>query len=234
MVKRVILRLPFTWISLGVLGGVALWTDTVAFSLSFHWLNHFGFAARDLWLGRMERLFTSALVTSGGRVFWEAVVMIAFAVGLAEWLAGSLRTFLTFWGAHLTALLVEGWVIAWPLHEWGNAETRLLAYTRDVGPSAGYFGCLGLASALLRGKWRWSAAIILGGLIVVLFLPAGSVAEQRIKLFADLAHLIAFSVGWASVLLVTPTSVTHDAVGEGADVLRFLRRHHDPPGDHQG
>ena len=150
----------------------------------------------------MERLFTSALVTSGGRVFWEAVVMIAIAVGLAEWLAGSLRTFLTFWGAHLMALLVEGWVIAWPLHEWGDAEVRLLAYTRDVGPSAGYFGCLGLACALLRGKWRWSALLILSGLFVALYLPASSAAEQRVKLFADLAHLIAFSVGWASVPVV--------------------------------
>lgn len=125
--------------------------------------------------------------------------MMTFAVGLAEWLAGSIRTLFTFWGIHLVTLLAESWLIAWPLHQWGDTEARMLAYARDVGPSAGYFACLGLACALLHGKWRWSAGIIWVGLLIALFLPASSIEEQAVKLSADLAHLIAFSLGWLSV-----------------------------------
>jgi hypothetical protein len=52
------------------------------------WASLTGFAPNDLWYGRLERLFTSAVVTSGGVVFWEALFFVAFAVGSAEWMVG--------------------------------------------------------------------------------------------------------------------------------------------------
>ena len=70
-----------------VLMGGAIVTNTHTTELSSHWLNRLGFAPRDIWFGRWERLFTSALVTSGGWVFWQAAGMVAVAVGAAEWLA---------------------------------------------------------------------------------------------------------------------------------------------------
>lgn len=51
-------------------------------------------------------MFISALVTSGGVVFWEALFFIAFAVGLAEWLTGWKRAAATFLGVHLLALML--------------------------------------------------------------------------------------------------------------------------------
>jgi hypothetical protein len=51
------------------------------------------------------------LVTSGGRVFWEALGMVAFAVGLAEWLTGPLRVALNFWSVHLSTLVIESLII---------------------------------------------------------------------------------------------------------------------------
>jgi len=66
----------------------ALVTNTYLEQITVPWLNRIGFAPNDLWYWRLERMFTSALVTSGGRVFWEALFFVAFAVGLAEWMTG--------------------------------------------------------------------------------------------------------------------------------------------------
>jgi hypothetical protein len=79
----------------------ALLTNTHFDQLQVYWLDGLGFAPQDLWLLRLERLFTSALITYGGWVFWQAIGMTVFAVGLAEWLTGTPRTLLTFWGVHL-------------------------------------------------------------------------------------------------------------------------------------
>ena len=93
---NVLRRIPFTLLMLGGLELVAFLTETHNGSLSAAWLARLGFASQDLWLFRIERLFTSAVVTYGGGVFWEAVGMITLAVGLAEWLTTTRRTALTF------------------------------------------------------------------------------------------------------------------------------------------
>ena len=194
---NVLRRIPFTLLMLGGLALVALLTETHNGSLSAAWLARLGFAPQDLWLFRIERLLTSAVVTYGGRVFWEAVGMITLAVGLAEWLTTTRRTALTFWGVHLAVLLFQSLLIALPLHLWGGADGEAMSLARDVGPSAGYFGCLGLVSSWLPGRWRWiSGALILGGLVAALFLPPRAGESELVKLGADLAHLIAYPLGW--------------------------------------
>ncbi|MCB0240566.1 MAG: hypothetical protein KDH08_18440, partial [Anaerolineae bacterium] len=62
------------------------------------WLQRLGFAPVDLWLARWDGLLTSALVTAGGLMFWQALLFVALTVGAAEWLAGTLAAFLVFWG----------------------------------------------------------------------------------------------------------------------------------------
>ena len=196
--KTLLRRFPFTLTMLVLLGLTAILTNTQVATISTKWLNRLGFAPVDLLALDLGRLFTSALVTSGGRVFWEALGMVAFAVGLSEWLTGSRRAALTFWGVHLSTLVLESLFIALPLHWAGMTFGSLVALSRDVGPSAGYFGALGLVSAHLKHPWN----LISGGLIFIglqlalLHVSGGNSLGMEVS--ADLAHLIAFPLGWYS------------------------------------
>ncbi len=193
-------RLPFTLVLLLILSAVALWTNTHSGRLSPGLLRRFGYAPRDLWVWRWDMLITSALVTNGGRAFWGALLMVMLAVGTAEWRVGTWRTTSTFWGVHLLTLLLEsgGALLS---DQAGWIETAVLR-VRDVGPSAGYFACLGLALATLRRPWRWLAALLIYiVLIVVLFLPPSAGQSVVVKRFADAAHLIALPLGWLSASL---------------------------------
>ena len=199
--RQIVRRLPFTLISLVGLSLVAVLTNSHVGDLPRQWFNRLAFAPRDLSLIRWPRLITSALVTSGGGAFWQALGMVALTTGTAEWLAGTRRAALTFWGVHLTTLLVQSLLIAVPLHTLGSSLGTALYLARDVGPSAGSFGCLGLACARLPKPWRWiGGGLVLAGLVIV-FLLAVVTRQDAIVVSADLAHLLAFPVGWLSSLI---------------------------------
>lgn len=192
-------RLPFTLTMRAGLFAAALVTNTAFQTITHHWLNRLGFAPNDLWYRRLERIVTSAWVTSGGISFWQAVFFIAFAVGLAEWLTGWKRAALTFWGIHFLTLILLSFLLSLAgdsLRSFGLEASQL---ARDVGPSAGYFACLGLVSARLKHPWNWmSGGVLLLGFAVALTLPPGSGESAAVKFSADLAHLIAFPFGWLS------------------------------------
>jgi hypothetical protein len=195
----VISRLPFTLTTLACLVIVASVTNTSFQEVSKHWLNRAGFAPNDLWYWRIERMFTSALVTSGGKVFWEALFFVAFAVGLAEWMTGWKRTAATFWGVHLLALILLSLIISMAIHQLRSIGLEATEAARDVGPSAGYFACLGLVSARLKRPWHWvSGGILFAMFVVALFLPAAAGESAQLKFSADLAHMLAFPLGWLS------------------------------------
>ncbi len=207
--KRCIRRIPFTLLMLGLLLLAAWWTHSYIEELALSWINRLGFAPRDFWLLRWERLILSALVTSGGSVFWVALGMVAITSGVAEWTTSTWRAALTFWGVHLATLLIESLIFILPLHQLGFAQARALFFSRDVGPSAGFMGSLGLVSSGLPRPWRWVAfSVILLFLLVSLFLPPRVGETQTVKLSADLAHLIAFPLGWISSSL-WPKKVNH-------------------------
>lgn len=193
-------RLPFTLIMLAGLIIGALMTNTYFEKITHHWLNRTGFASNDLWYWRLERLFTSALVTLGGKVFWAALLMVVGIVGLAEWMTGWRRTAATFWGVHLLTLVLLSLIISSFLHQLRAFGIEASVVARDVGPSAGYFACLGLVCARLKRPWHW---VISGGILVILFaivrfMPAVAGESAQIKFSADLAHLLAFPLGWLS------------------------------------
>jgi hypothetical protein len=195
-------RLPFTLVMLTLLVIAALMTNTTFQTITHHWLNRTGFAPNDLWYGRIERMFSSALVTSGGIVFWEALFFVAFAVGLAEWMTGSKRAAATFWGVHLLALILLSFIISMWLHQLRDFGLEAAEVARDVGPSAGYFACLGLVSSQFKRPWNWiSGGILFAVFVINLFMPAAIGENAQIKFSADLAHMLAFPLGWFSSLL---------------------------------
>lgn len=201
--KTILQRFPFTLTMLVLLCIIGILTNTHTEALSADWLNRLGFAPLDLLALDLGRLFTSALVTNGGWIFWEALGMVAFSVGLAEWCTGTHRTALTFWGVHLSTLVLESLVIALPMHWVGITIGSLVSLSRDVGPSAGYFGTLGLVSTHLKYPWNLvSGGLIFLGLQVALLIVSGRI-NLGMNLSANLAHLIAFPLGWYSIRLVS-------------------------------
>ena len=192
-------RVPFTLIMLAGLFIGALVTNTYFQSITHRWLNRTGFSARDLWYLRLGRLFTSAMVTVGGRVFWEAVLLVALFVGLAEWRSGWKRAAATFWGVHLLALMLLSLIISLSVHQLRAFGLEASLVARDVGPSAGYFACLGLLSAQLKRPWNWvSGGVLFAMFVIALFMPAAAGESAHLKFSADLAHLLAFPLGWLS------------------------------------
>lgn len=125
--------------------------------------------------------------------------MTAFAVGTAEWMTGWKRSAATFWGIHIFSLIVLSFIISVGLHQLRRIGLQASELARDVGPSAGYFGCLGLVSARLKHPWHWFTGLMILLLLVInMFLPPGSGENISVKFSADLAHLLAFPFGWLS------------------------------------
>jgi len=192
-------RIPFTLAMLASLAISALITNTYFEQITHHWLQRTGFSPNDLWYWRLERMITSALVTVGGKVFCEALFFVAFAVGLAEWMTGWKRAAATFWGVHLLALVLLSLIVSLLLHQLRAFGLEADEAARDVGPSAGYFACLGLVSSRLKRPWNLvSGALLFAMFVVAIFLPATAGESAPLKFSADLAHMLAFPLGWLS------------------------------------
>lgn len=192
-------RIPFTLVMLTGLVIGALVTNTYFQSITHRWLNRAGFSARDLWYLRVERMFTSVFVTVGGRAFWEAILMVALFVGLAEWRSGWKRAAATFWVVHLLSLVLLSLIVSLSMHQLRSFGLEASAVARDVGPSAGYFACLGLVSAQLKRPWNWiSGGALFLMFVITLFMPASAGESAQLKFSADLAHVLAFPLGWFS------------------------------------
>lgn len=199
--RKSLFRLPFTIVMLALLWLTALHTNTHLPQLTQAWMNRLGFAPIDLLALDLGQLFTSAVTTGGGIVFWQAMIFTAVFVGWAEWQHGTRLTAIAFWGVHLLTLVILSLIIALPLHWTGFQPGTMIAFSRDVGPSAGYFGALGLDCAGLKSPFRWIAGgIVLSGLAIALLTVSGH-SGRRIELSADLAHLIAFPLGFVSIQL---------------------------------
>ncbi len=195
-------RFPFTLFTLTLLAVAAWVTETVTGKMTADVINRLGFAPRDLFNLDLWRMITSLLVTDGSRTFWLALLMVFITVGSAEWLAGTLHTILTFWGVHLLTLAIQSLLIVWPMHLFGFNITTALLLARDVGPSAGYFACFGLALYYIMKPWNWIISLIIFASLAVSFTQSlTSRPISILELSADMAHLIAFPLGWLSGLI---------------------------------
>ena len=188
--------LPFTILMGALIAAAGIWTKTHRKSLSPKLFHSVGFAPLHLLEGRWSRLLTSVFFTAGGAGFYFSLVMLLLSVGMAEIRCGTWQTVLIFWGIHLGSLLLGSFLVVLLLHLLQVYQGILLATAHDVGPSAGYYGCLGAACNSHSHNWP---PLVIG--CVILFLAARLVwslarpAEHGRDLSADVSHLIAFLLG---------------------------------------
>lgn len=191
-------RVPFTIVMLllVVLAGVATMTHYDGLQPSL--LRRFGFAPFHLSGGDFARLLTSVFLTPGRWSFYWSLAMLAGCVGSAERRVGTWRAAAAFWGIHLATLLIQSVLLAIPLHHFDLWWGKLLATEHDVGPSAGYYGCLGLICQKQNPSRRlWLLSVIGGILLARVIWSALSPAGRQASLGPDIAHLIAFPLGVA-------------------------------------
>lgn len=191
-------RFPFTITIVVIVALVGMSTASHLDALHPTLLERFGFAPRHLPRGELLRLATCVFLTHGGRAFYQSLAMLAVCVGWCEKRVGTWKTLLAFWGVHLATLLVQSLLLAIPLHRLDLWWGRLLAIEHDVGPSAGYYGCLGLVCQKQSPPRRLWLLSIIGGILIarVAWSALGS-APRASSLSADVAHLIAFPLGVA-------------------------------------
>ena len=192
--SRILGRLPFTLLTIAGLAVVAERTRSIRRPLRRRHLRRAGFAPRDLAGPGWHRLVSSAFLTHGREVFGRATATTAACVGAAELRHGTRDAAIAFWSVHLATLLALSAGVG-TARATGRLESRL---PRDVGPSAGYLGCLGMVCARLPEPLsRATASFVLLGLGTAPFLPALSPSGRDAKLMADVAHLLAFPLGFA-------------------------------------
>ncbi len=193
---RLLRPFPFTIVMFVALVSVAVWTRSHVGPLSPSTRRALGFAPLHIPKGEWVRLLSCTFFTAGGLSFYASAIMLAGSLGAAEKLYGTGRAMALFWGIHLVTLLLASLLLSLPLHALDFYRGTLLASARDVGPSAGYYGCLGAACHALPGKWRISLIlVILVVLVSRLLWSVVTVPDHGRVMSANLSHLIAFPLG---------------------------------------
>ena len=202
-------RLP--WFTLGMmiaLGIVAAWTGSLAAPLPDGIRAWAGFDARHLWSFSWHRIAVSIFFTAGAWRFWVSLLSLAACVGALEVRVGTLRTVFVFWLVHVLTLVVMAVVVAPSLAAIENALGRNTVIIDAVGPSAGYYGCLGVFVATLRDVgWRRLGATAIS--LVLIVQGAGSLADSGVHapvLQSVLAHAIAVAIGFLVVARWAPVA----------------------------
>ncbi len=197
-----LLRLPFTFTMLTILIAAGVYGRSHVGLLDESLYARAGYSMRLMLEGQVHRAVTSLFFTPGGWRFYSSIAMFALAVGYVEWNFGTPRSLLTFFGVHFATLAVMTIGVLGLNTITHTHRGYLLWHVQDVGPSAGYYGCLGLALAGLVSQSRWP--IIVAIATVLIARAAWSFAhlpEDGRMLSASLAHLIAFALGMLCVLL---------------------------------
>jgi hypothetical protein len=196
-----------------VIGWIGRWPFTIsavtavlvmAWVSGVHWnpipqatQREFGFSAEQLLAGEFWRVFCSLFITSGGWHFFLSVAMLTTATGLAEYHCGSWRTVTAFVGIHVATLMIMSLLLLplWAMDSWRG---ELMATARDVGPSAGYYGCLGMALASWPTRWRWQTIAAVAAVLSARWVwSVNTVPAAGHAMLADTAHLIALALGIA-------------------------------------
>ncbi len=203
-------RLFFTVALVATLAVFAVWSDSHSKRLSEPWRNGFGFSALSLAELRWHQSITSLVLTAGERQFVQTILMLCICVGCCEWQFGSRTAVKVFFASHLTVTIGMALLVVLPMHLCGVEWATALASERDVGPSAGYYGCLGLVVASMsEQKRKWLILLLIVILTGRLAISSTSIYQHPAIVSADVAHLIAFGFGLLLASLTAATAVEH-------------------------
>lgn len=208
-VRQLIGRVPFTLTLLALITLAALITGAFRGAIDPAWFERVGYAPRDLWHLRLDRVLISALFTERPRGFYQALWLTALGVGGVEWrlgpgISGTAGAFGCFWGLHTFALSLNSLILT-AVSAFVSVGGMLSA--RDIGPSAGYFGALAVFFGTLRSGWlRLLNPVVLASLIVVLVWSL-VVPTDHVVITANLAHVITYALGWLVALRLPKVKV---------------------------
>ncbi len=162
---------------------------------AFH--DRFGHSPQSLLEGRVHRLLTSLFFTQGGWHFYASLVMATLAIGLDEYNNGTLATVAIFFGVHLVTLICMFLGVALWTSYSPSRTSRLIWNARDVGPSAGYYGCLGHAFSTMDTALTTTTFIAcLSILAIRLIHSIRQNFDDAHIVSADFAHLLALPLGF--------------------------------------
>ncbi len=191
-------RLPFAILMVVFLVAFGVTTESHAGPLAAAFRRAFGSSLQTTIDGDFVRLFTSLFLTAGGWRFFASALMLGLGVGWAERLAGTIRAITVFLSVHIITLMIIYFGLILPSAASHFANAEWLVDARDVGPSAGYYGCLGSELGRLNSKWRWTiVAVISLVLLARLIISSGAIHEHPHQVIGDVAHVIAFPLGLA-------------------------------------
>jgi len=189
-------RLLFTAGLVITVAGFAWWSDSHNAALSNAWRNALGFSSLSLVELRWHQTLTSLVLTAGEFQFVQSVLMICIAVGMCEWRFGSCTTAWIFFTSHLIVTVGLALFIMLPWHLAGASWATVLSTERDVGPSAGYYGCLGAVFAHRNSSVRTCLMVAIAAVLIGrLALSVPSMHLHPATVSADLSHLAAFPFG---------------------------------------
>lgn len=182
-------RLPFTTGLLLAMLVASILTGALTHDLTRSTtLEHLGFGLPALERGEFDTLLTSMVVALSPRMLSIIAFYVIIFVGPYEWVAGTRHAAIIFLITQSSGYLLTS-LAAWPLGAlhlgWGD----YLAATRDVGASAGAFGCAGALLWSLPAGWRRPATLALAGYLAILLL-----FNHRIW---DVEHALAAPLGYA-------------------------------------
>jgi len=158
----------------------------------------FDYSPQHIMDGAWHRIISSFPLTGDPSHLGTAVLMTLLCVGWLELLQGSATTLAVFSGVHVSTAIIKGLMLSRGLAWSSIPSTSWRIASHVVGPSAGFYGCLGVCIFLLPKTMRvWFIFVIMVVLALRLIIGIGSARRTDTLIRSDLAHLIAFSLGIA-------------------------------------
>ncbi|MCB9854500.1 MAG: hypothetical protein H6818_02350 [Phycisphaerales bacterium] len=190
-------QLAFTITMALALFVVAAASDTLFNRISDASLDAAGLSMNHISGLQIHRIITSTFLTHGGTVFWRSWIALIIILALCELRIGTARTAGAFWLGHFLTVIAMALVIV-PVLRLTTDEAGAIVYTAiDVGPSAGYFTCLGVVVVTISNR-RLRAIVstcIVFALIALSLWRFSSIRESPHVFLADSAHALAFIGG---------------------------------------
>ena len=165
----------------------------------------FGYSPQHITDGAWQRIVSSFPLTGDPGHLGAALAMTMFCVGWLELQRGWEVALAVFFASHILSAMFEGVILSQVLFWSGIPQIPWHLALHEVGPSAGYYGCLGTCIFLLPKTVRgWSVLVIFGWLTVRLLIGMSYSTLEGTHIRSDLAHLVAFGFGIAIANLFIP------------------------------